>query len=322
VNVAVELALVWVCSIGLAVGLWPRRPHLAAAAWLGVFVAVVVLLWDHAGLWAAVLGTVAWIHIVRALDAAASNRDLDRGAYLGYVLFTVLVPPSQQVDPPPRSRCWLLVPRGAVLIALAGGLVLLGDSVEPWRVHPYVDDVWFTVEVGVFFTGLVDLTYSVAVFHQLRAPRPHDPLFFAAGSLREFWSARWNNMFGRSLQRAVLPLFGRRQVARTALAAFALSAIVHALPALVIHSNRRYCLVLMTMAFLFFVLHGAAVLVERRLGKWSGRRTNRLWLWSVWALTIPLFPGPVGPALGLHGRPAGDLTLFHLAPGLRQLVGL
>jgi hypothetical protein len=323
VPVYLQMLLVFWGLAAAALAVWPRRPYLAAAAWGLTYPAGLVVMWSCPAIITVGLGTIFCVITVRALDAAASNRRLSRGAYLGYVLFVVLVPESEKPKaPPPRGQALVRIARGLILLGIALGLAGLGWFVQPWRIHPYLDDVWFTLEMAVVFTGLVDLSYAFACLFGVRAPSPHDPTFFLATSVRSFWT-RWNTMFSGALRRAVFrPLGGRRRLVPAVLATFAVSGLVHCLPLLVKGVRWQHVALVMGSAFLFFMLHGGAVLLEGALPARVRRRAGRALFIAVWAVTIPLYPGMLSACGRRHRRLPGDMTILHVVPGLRQAVGI
>jgi hypothetical protein len=320
---ALEMALAWVGCIAIAVCVWPWRPYLAALSWVAVFPAMLVVLRDHPGPLPILLGMVSWIHIVRALDAAASNTELSRARYFEYVLDPTRVPPGEELESaPPFAGERRRLPRGVLLVALFVGLLWLGWQVQPWRVHPYLDDLWVTAEVAIGFTGICDLIYAMQVARKLPLPPLHDPTFPASGSLGEFWGRRWNIMFSRSLRRGVFRgVGGRRRLALGVFATFLVSGLVHGPTQLFASTDLALAGLMAVGGTLFFVVHGAAVLLEGALPRRLRRRLGRPILYGVWALTIPLYPGTGGPCLGLHGRPLTDATILHI-PGVAEALGI
>jgi hypothetical protein len=321
---ALQVVLVWIGLVAVALTLWPRRPYLAAVAWIVVYPVALLVLWhDPRPEWV-VLSTGCWVHIVRSLDAAASNRGLSRGAYLRYVIYPLEVPESEQLEnPPPRTELGLRILRGLILLGVGHQLVVLGYRVEPWQIHPYLDDLWITLELAVMATALFDLAYAIPVgLWAIPAPSLHDPTFFVSRSLREFWGKRWNRVFGGSLRRAVfLPLGGRHRLVLAVLATFFVSGLVHGLPFAFASTNRGLCAILGLAAVLCFVLHGLGALLEGALPQRVRHRMGRALLFGVWAITIPLFPGTAGPCIRHHNRPLHDATILHVVPGLAGATG-
>jgi hypothetical protein len=322
VHIGLQIQLVFWGLIAVALVVWPRHPYLAAAAWGLILPAELIVMWPYPGPIPLGLSLLFCVFIVRALDAAASNRRLSRGAYLGYVLYLVLVPRREQPHaPPPRSEVLWRIPRGLIILGIAVGLTRLGRHVEPWRIHPYLDDVWFTLEMAIAYTGIVDIAYAPVCLLGIRAPSPHDPTFFLATSVCSFWT-RWNTMFGGVLRRAVFrPLGGRHHLALAVLATFAVSGLVHCLPLMPTGVNRTQAAVVMGSCLLFFLLHGVAILLEGALPVRVRRRVGRALLIGVWAVTIPLYPGMLSAFCSRHRRPPEDMTILHVVPGLRGVVG-
>ena len=113
-------------------------------------------------------------------------------------------------------------------------------------------------------------------------------------TLAEFWGRRWNAIVHRWLASVAFAPVARRNPALGTFFAFVLSAAIHAMitgPAL---GGRAT----MWMAG-FFILHGALVLVERKLrvSRWH-RPWARVWTLGWLILTAPLF---LEPFLGLFG---------------------
>jgi hypothetical protein len=79
-------------------------------------------------------------------------------------------------------------------------------------------------------------------------------------SLTEFWGVRWNPIVAKLLQdsfyKPLRRLGGHRAV--SVFACFTASALLHTIPMYMATGNSRWT----TMIFLFFVLHGAALLLE------------------------------------------------------------
>lgn len=115
-------------------------------------------------------------------------------------------------------------------------------------------------------------------------------------SIAEFWGVRWSSVVHRYLRANVYePLARRRRPRLGVMAAFAVSAGLHgylvwpaagAVPALWMLS--------------FFVAHGAAMVLEARLGvrRWPGW-VGRIWVASVFAATSPLFFEPLLRVVGI-----------------------
>jgi alginate O-acetyltransferase complex protein AlgI len=109
-----------------------------------------------------------------------------------------------------------------------------------------------------------------------------------AGSLTEFWGRRWNLAFSGMAALAVArPLAGILGPGGAVLAAFLFSGVLHEL-AISVPVRAGY-----SGPFLYFVLHGVLVLLERVLAQ-RGRPIERLgWLGRVWTLVWLGLPLPI-----------------------------
>lgn len=114
-------------------------------------------------------------------------------------------------------------------------------------------------------------------------------------SAREFWGERWNRTVSEWLgQFAFLPLARRRHSGLGLLAAFAVSAAIHAWTILVALDAQSAL-----MAGSFFVVQGFVVLIEARMRPqtWPPPLA-RLWTFLVLVLPSPLFLCPISRLIG------------------------
>jgi uncharacterized protein YhhL (DUF1145 family) len=309
------LFVCWLALAALATALWPRHPYWAITAWVALFGCLCAAYASEPGWFPTVLGIPLWIHIVRSLDAANSNPGLSRGQYLLYLVDLSRVPPGEESEPPPAGAAAKRMARGLLLAGCGGGLYVLGAHLEVWREHPYLDDLLILVEAGVFFTAITDVVAGAWGLLKIPAPNPHDPTFFLARSLRDFWGNRWNRCFSGSLRRAAFDPVrrGRQRRALAVFLTFVLSGLVHG-PALALASaDRRAAFLLAVAGTGFFLVHGLAVLLESSLPRRLRRSTGRLTLFGVFALTAPLYPATGTASFGWHGRPFEQATVLQLA---------
>ncbi len=128
----------------------------------------------------------------------------------------------------------------------------------------------------------------------------------AARSLATFWSRRWNLAFSEMLQLAVhRPLRARLGARGATFAGFAVSALLHEMAlSLPVHAG-------FGLPTLYFLLHGALVLVEEALAARGRPVESRGVLAHVWTLTWlgapvllvfhpPFLEGVVWPLLGVR----------------------
>lgn len=308
------MAMVWGTLVPASAVLWPRRPRAAALCWAAVFPLFALVFWPTPAMPLVFVGMMIWAQLVRAQEAAhACAGELSRFEYVRYVLDVAQVPAADQVDPPAGGVILRRVARGLLLGACAAGLLAFGWWAQPWRVHPYLDDLLVLLEVAFAFTAACDVLLALNWLVGTRSPEVHDPTFFAARSLRDFWGRRWNKSFSRTLHRAVfLPSGGRRHLVRGVMWTFFVSGLVHGAPMLLVSVDRFACVALACAAVLFFVVHGVGTLLETRLP----RRARRVTLYALFLLTAPLYPGTMGTVVGLHARPLQDATVLHLLRGL------
>lgn len=118
----------------------------------------------------------------------------------------------------------------------------------------------------------------------------------ASRSVKEFWGERWNLTITRFFrEHCVKPLARRRLTSLGIVASFLASALLHAYLVLVTVS-----LAWSLPMFLYFVLQGAFVFVERALHEERWRSSaRRVWTFGVMIATSPLFIEPGLRAIGM-----------------------
>jgi hypothetical protein len=317
---------VLVVSVGLlmlAMMFWPRRPYVSTAIVALIYPAMLVLFGEGLGHDPLPWAMLACGLVVRSLDAAFANRGLSRWGYLRYLVDFAKFPPCEQADAPPRLiEAAARMLRAIALIALGVAIGRAGCAIEPWRTSPYLDDLWVTLQAMVTFTGLCDLVVAASWLTRNRVPKLHDIRFLLARSTTEFWGKYWNRAFGSCLRRAIMVPLGRRHLLAGVLTVFAVNGLVHALPFVLAPTTRAFKIILIASTLLFFLIHGAGVLIDRALAHRGKRWLSSVVFAVVVTVSIPLYPGVCGALLGAHNRPQHDATILHIVPGLRELSGL
>lgn len=116
-----------------------------------------------------------------------------------------------------------------------------------------------------------------------------------ARTVGEFWSRRWNRSVHAWLNEfAFRPVAKRFGVAMGVLAAFGASAVLHFVPICVAY-DAKWAGVMAA----FFVIHGAVVVIEAKLGvaRWP-RALGHVWTLGIFSITAPLFVLPLLQSLG------------------------
>jgi len=214
----------------------------------------------------------------------------------------------------PRAIPWpspgWLATRGIVEIATCIVLLWLGYTLRLWaRSWPlvYLDDLLVLVEVGLGATGVHHAVVGVAGLLG-RPVRGMQDSPLSSASLSEFWGKRWNHLVQCHLSEGIFrPILSAGHPDLAMFAAFAASGAFH----LLVLADAGPLPVLLFMAAQimgFFLLHGALVAAERRLG-WH-RAPTRPWplfiararTLIVFALLAPLFLDPFARVAHGHGR--------------------
>jgi hypothetical protein len=223
-----------------------------------------------------------------------------------------LITPAGILEPSTRHirRPVLTVLAGCAGIGACAGLLVLGNRWRLWQASQlghFLDDQLVVLEVAVGAAGMHRLIVGVAQLlgRPVRGLLDH-PLHSL--SLGEFWSRRWNRMvqvnlatgFYRPLAHSGFPTLGL-------LAAFAASGAMHVVPIL---GAGPIGIVALPCAYVLwcFLCHGAAVLIEQRLG-WHKQPIER-WARAIARIrTVLLFlalsPGLIEPfaaVANVHGR--------------------
>jgi len=254
-----------------------------------------------------ILGLLAGYLALRmtALAQRTAPASLAR-ASLALIHFEPIFEP--RATPWPRPR-WLAV-RGVVEIATCIVLLWLGDELRLWaRPWPmiYLDDILVLLEVGVGSAGIHHGVVGVAGLCG-RPVRGLQDSPLASASLAEFWGRRWNHLVQSHLKEGVFrPILRAGHPQKAMLAAFAASGAFHLL-ALADGGPLPALLSVAAQIMGFFLLHGALVALERRMG-WH-RAPTRPWPLRVararslivFVLVSPLLLGPYARLAHVHGR--------------------
>jgi hypothetical protein len=116
-----------------------------------------------------------------------------------------------------------------------------------------------------------------------------------ARTVGEFWSRRWNRSIHAWLNEfAFRPVAKRLGVAAGVFAAFGASALLHFVPLWVAYDVKSAAAM-----GAFFLIHGAVVVIEAKLGvaRWP-RALGHVWTLGIFAITAPLFVLPLLQSLG------------------------
>ena len=166
---------------------------------------------------------------------------------------------------------------GRGLIAIAAGVAIVFAAtkiVKPWAFIPLVIGLSLILHFGLFNLDLALLR---------RAGFDVKPLFVAplgARTLAEFWSRRWNVGFSEMTSLAVYRPLKKWNAPAATMAAFAFSGLLHEV-AISLPVRAGFGL-----PTLYFLIQGAAVLVERKL------RPSRLRTLATLVIPIPLLGHP------------------------------
>lgn len=240
---------------------------------------------------------------------AAGGPRLTLPRYLAFALLWFGMRPSlfAGVESGKRDGADEMFARGAKRLAL--GCAFIGAAWLVWR-SPLGDrPVWRLLDRREYFalsprelgaTALLlpglSLVLHFGIFNLLagawrRAGVDCRALFrapFASKTLSEFWSRRWNLGFTEMTSLAVFrPLRKRLGDRGAAFVSFLFSGLLHEL-AISVPVKAGFGL-----PMLYFVLHGLATLIERRLDRAGQSLAARPWLGWVWTMTWLLLPLPL-----------------------------
>lgn len=230
--------------------------------------------------------TILGVQAIRNVEIARFPDRWSRGARLVRVALLYETDAMKRVPPAAPIAAIAL---GAVL-ALASAAALLFSARAAPPTTPYALAGW-PRWIGTIASGYLLLegwgriwTATPRFFGWHHPPLQRSPIL--SRSLAEFWGVRWNTVIGRLLKRnAYDPLAKRRAPRLGVLAAFALSAALHAYTTLPAAGAKA-------AAWMgsFFLAHGVLSLVEARLGVRRWRPiAARAFVVFVFVATIPPF---------------------------------
>jgi hypothetical protein len=224
--------------------------------------------------------------IVVVEERALGMAPLSLGSWVGFAAAWLGMKPRLFAERAPRSLAGAspLLRRGLLNLLLGAVLVVLARVAWTHAHSPWLATL--LVLPGLSLMLHFGLCHLLAGAWRL-AGVAAEPLFRAplrAQSLGEFWARRWNLGFSEMTTLAVYRPLGARLGRTPALAvSFALSGLLHEL-SISVPVRAGFGLPL-----LYFMLHGALVLVERTLAKrghplvgWVGR------VWTIAWLVLPL----------------------------------
>ena len=243
----------------------------------------------------AVLGAMSVLAFMKTIQIAGTNGPWPAWRRVWHGLTPFDVRRATSVAP---ALDWQLLARVASYTAAAVAAFLVGvwglDALTaPARYVAGMLCAAVTVYAG--FEALAGAIRLVHLVVGIDAP-PIQRAPILSRSVGEFWGERWNRTVGEWLHRfAFLPLARRRHPLLGLLAAFAMSAVLHAWMFAVALDVRAAL-----MAGAFFLVQGVAVLAETRMGA-------RAWpspLARGWTVFVLLAPSPLilGPVLRLVGE--------------------
>jgi hypothetical protein len=214
----------------------------------------------------------------------------------------------------PVRRPWVAVLAGCAGISACVVLLVLGNRWRLWngsRLGHFLDDQLVVLEVGVGAAGVHGLIVGVAQLLGLSVVGLLDHPFRST-SLTDFWGRRWNHLVQSNLAKGFYwPLARAGHPALGTVAAFAASGVMHMVAILGAGSLPTVALPCVWILWCFLG-HGAAVLIEQRLG-WNvcpaGRLSHAMARIRTIVLFLALSPGLIEPfaaVANVHGRSLGQ----------------
>ncbi|MBC8133165.1 MAG: hypothetical protein H7X95_09305 [Deltaproteobacteria bacterium] len=208
---------------------------------------------------------------------------------------------------PVKQRASLLLLRGLAAAAACVGLLVLGNQLRIWQWSRALDDLLVLAEVAVGTMGVHQIIVGSAGLAGRQVLGLQDQPILSA-SLCQFWARRWNRLVQANLDRGFFRPYGRRrQWALGTLTAFTASGMMHVIA--VLDTERPALTLAPSVAVMaFFLIHGALVLAERRLGwhrqpqKASALMLARMRTIALFALLSPLLLDPFANVVHVHGR--------------------
>lgn len=183
------------------------------------------------------------------------------------------------------------------LVAAAGlfhGVKMI-FSAETLRTSPFLSAglIGIIAAVGLCaLDGLYAFTFAYPAKIRFKNKIQNSPL--QSTTLQEFWGRRWNTSIGQALRFGVFDVmhfrFGYGRGTSTVLT-FAVSGMLHACQFAAWKRSRSE----MCSVFLFFLIQGPLIWLERSLGVagWRFEWAQRVWTWGTLLLTSPLLMGPL-----------------------------
>ncbi len=306
-------AIAWTLVVVALVGFCVARIRSAAIArllaWsivLGTVGALHIgLLWQPGGfrMLALVGGLLFAMKAVVAVEARQEGTSLDLLSYLGFTALWFGMRPRifAERSAAARNGAGGLVRRGIVRMAM--GVVLIGAA------RAVAQETGSRLAATLLLLPGLSLLlhfglFNVAAGAWRRWGVDARALFRApllAQSLDEFWSRRWNVGYSEMTSLAVFrPLRSTLGSTAATIAAFLFSGLLHEL-AISVPVRAGYGL-----PFVYFALHGVAMVAERRLraGGWLSGMMGRIWTvgWVVLPTPIlfhrPFLEGTIWPLIG------------------------
>jgi len=226
--------------------------------------------------------------IVLVEERAAGMPPLPLGAWLGFAAACLGMKPRLfgERTPGPRAGASQLLRRGLLNLLLGAALVVLARVTWSTARSPLLTTLLILPGLSlILHFGLCNLLTGAWRLAGIDA----EPLFVAplrAESLSEFWARRWNLGFSEMTTIAVYrPLSARLGRTPALLAGFALSGLLHEV-AISVPVRAGFGL-----PFLYFMLQGGLVLVERALRK-SGYALHGV-VGRAWAIAWVVLPLPL-----------------------------
>jgi alginate O-acetyltransferase complex protein AlgI len=300
----VGIVLVVTLIAGLALSRLPPRWYIRLLAWLvtvGATAGVERLCRNEpSGVrMIAIIGALLYgMKAVVSVEARAGGMTVP--AAWQWLCFAVLWPgmrpaPFADAGHGRQSGAWTLVGRGCLLGFFGLVLAFLAWLVWHHGRPPLSDEIGIVLATVLLLPGL-SLIVHFGLFNLLAGVwrltgvdvRPLFRAPLAARSLENLWSRRWNLAFSEMMALGIYrPLSGRLGRKGATLVAFLVSGLLHeiaiSLPVLAGFG----------LPLLYFMLHGALVLVERSLER-AGRSVSSWGWWAhVWVLGWLVLPVPI-----------------------------
>jgi alginate O-acetyltransferase complex protein AlgI len=256
------------------------------------------------------LALITFALLMLKLLAVVSERangmpPLSLGAWLGFATAWLGMQPRlfASYGGPPLDGAGVLLRRGAVNVAV--GVVLVALARATWLVTESRFAATVPLLAGLSFClhfGIGSLLAGAWRLRGVAADAPfREPL--RSTSLAEFWSRRWNLGFSEMTATLIYrPLSASLGKSPALLMGFVWSGLLHEM-AISVPVRAGFGL-----PFLYFVLHGALVWVERSLSRagrplsgWLGRAWSIFWILAPLPLLFhpPFLSGVIWPLIGI-----------------------